>query len=92
MLNLPDNLRPKEIERELREHQKSHKLPPYFTSRCMDALATSKDGYIVYSTAEHSAGRTAPFPPPARSTLPTVWRLRTPSTGRSRDLVSCWLT
>ena len=56
MLNLPDNLKPREIERELREYQKRHRLPPYFPSWCMDTLATSKDGYIVYSTAEHPAG------------------------------------
>ncbi len=60
MLNLPDNLRPREIVHELREYQKSHKLPPYFISWCMDALARSKNGYIVYSTAEHPAGAHGP--------------------------------
>ena len=49
-----------EIERELREYQKGRGLAPYFTSWCMGALATSKDGYIVYSTAEHPAGAHGP--------------------------------
>lgn len=56
MLNLQDNLKPREIERGLREYQKRQGLSPYFPSQCMDALATSKDGYIVYSTDEHPAG------------------------------------
>ena len=60
MLNLPDNLKPREIERELRQHQRRQGLSPYFPSRCMDALATSKDGYIVYSTDEHPAGARGP--------------------------------
>ena len=60
MLNLQDNLRPREIERQVREYQKVHRLLPYFTSWCMDALATSKNGYIVYSTAEHPAGAHGP--------------------------------
>ena len=74
MLNLQDNLRPREIERQVREYQKVHRLLPYFTSWCMDALATSKNGYIVYSTAEHPAGAHGPvstvLPPSTVATPP----------------------
>ncbi len=61
LLRLPDHLNPTDIEQELHAYQARMGLPFYFPKWCMDALAGSQSGYIVYASNDFLGSQSPTF-------------------------------